>query len=329
MVSIIVPIYNAEKTLTRCIDSILNQEYQDIELLLIDDESKDSSSDICMGFVKRDLRVKYFFQKNSGPSSARNNGLKNATGEYIQFVDSDDFIEPDMTKSLVETIENTGADLAICGYKAIGNKNTRFIRYDTRIIAIAESFITEFEKSEKMFNSLCTKLYKRKLITEVFNEKYVLAEDWVFNCHYISNIKSIAVIDKILYNYWAVAPSITRFNYRTNQEILISQYSEIEEILKSKAKDNDNLSFFYRNYIEDIINNAIMETRGRISYAEFKKKMEDFQHILNKCNIHQDAELKDDIFLLKNKKYFSIYFKRKAKYKFQALKMTIKRIFLK
>ena len=113
MISIIVPVYNTEKYLRRCIDSVLAQTYQDFELLLIDDGSKDSSGAICDEYAAQDARVRVFHKENGGVSSARNVGLDNARGEWITFVDADDWIESDMLELLLRKGEETGADIVM------------------------------------------------------------------------------------------------------------------------------------------------------------------------------------------------------------------------
>ena len=114
LISVIIPVYKVERYLPRCIDSILSQTYKNIELLLIDDGSPDSSGDICDEYAEKDPRVRMFHKENGGVSSARNLGLDEAKGDYIGFVDSDDYIAPGMYEKLVELIEDNNADIAVC-----------------------------------------------------------------------------------------------------------------------------------------------------------------------------------------------------------------------
>lgn len=118
LVSVIVPVYNAEHFIEKCIHSILNQSYKNIELILVNDGSTDNSVKICDSFAKIDNRIKLIHQANSGPSVARNNGIYNAKGKYIQFIDADDYIEENMIETLVNEMEK-GLDIVICGYKRI------------------------------------------------------------------------------------------------------------------------------------------------------------------------------------------------------------------
>src|SRR5690625_3095172 len=114
LVTIIVPIYNAEETLVKCLTSIVQQTYQHLQVLLINDGSTDGTKHICRQFAKRDRRITYICQFNRGPAAARNQGLRQASGRFIQFVDADDTIEVQMTEELIKAMTNV--DLAICGY---------------------------------------------------------------------------------------------------------------------------------------------------------------------------------------------------------------------
>lgn len=116
LLSIIVPVYKAEKHLDRCVESILSQTYGNIELVLVDDGSPDASPAMCDSWAKRDWRVRVIHKKNNGASSARNAGLDMASGEYIGFVDADDFVEPDMYETLMKNALENNADRSGCGY---------------------------------------------------------------------------------------------------------------------------------------------------------------------------------------------------------------------
>ena len=122
-VSIIVPVYNAESSLSRCVDSILGQEYQDFELLLADDGSTDRSGSICDAYAASDSRVKVIHKSNTGVSDTRNTAISQACGTYLQFLDSDDWITPDATKLFVRAVENTQCDMVIADfYRVVGER---------------------------------------------------------------------------------------------------------------------------------------------------------------------------------------------------------------
>ena len=207
LVSIIVPVYNVEKYIRRCINSILSQSYRHFELLLIDDGSKDSSGKICDEYEKIDDRVIVFHQKNQGVSSARNVGIQHSTGEYIVFIDSDDEIEKYFIEDLLQYKQ---FDIVLSGFKII-NLDSRTIvnNFLGNLVyneeALSSSFSTFLKK--KIMLVPWAKLYKTDIIKSneiFFEEKYKLGEDTLFNFRYFAFIKSLAVINKsdyIFYNY--------------------------------------------------------------------------------------------------------------------------------
>lgn len=115
-VSIIVPVYNAEKTLCKCLDSLVGQTYRDIEILLINDGSSDNSQKICESYANRFSEVLLINQNNSGPATARNTGINRARGKYLSFVDADDYVESNMIEEMISVAEDNHAEMVICGY---------------------------------------------------------------------------------------------------------------------------------------------------------------------------------------------------------------------
>lgn len=240
-VSIIVPVYNAERYLDKCINSILTQDYENIELILVNDGSTDSSSKICHRYREKDNRVKVFHIQNSGPSKARNIGLEAATGEYIQFVDSDDYIEPNMTEALVKEIDK-GADIAICGYMRIskdngGNAVIKNIDIYMEELIPRDVFLDKFGKLYRDFyvNYLWNKLYKAahiKTNSIKFDESIKWGEDLKFNLQYLNYCRSITIINTPLYNYVNYnSSSITSKLNKDLFKIQSSMYKEVKEFL--------------------------------------------------------------------------------------------------
>ena len=113
--SVVIPVYNVEKYLDKCVESIVNQTFKDLEIILVDDGSTDESGKMCDEWTEKDTRIKVIHKINGGLSSARNAGIKQAKGEYISFIDSDDFVEQDMYATMVEALDRTGKDIASCG----------------------------------------------------------------------------------------------------------------------------------------------------------------------------------------------------------------------
>lgn len=205
MVSIIVPIYNSEKYLSKCIESILNQTYKDIELILVDDGSRDKSLDICNEYAKRDARVLVIHQENRGVSSARNKGLDIAKGRYIGFVDSDDYIAPDMIRYLVSILEE-GNDFASCGWiyeteRGEMEQNTSGDRWSLN--GYNDILICMF-KSGGCAPNVCNKLLIGDIIRKHnirFPVDIKIGEDMIMLCEYVLHCSTGVYDPKALYHY--------------------------------------------------------------------------------------------------------------------------------
>lgn len=205
-ISVIVPVYNAEKYLRRCIESILTQTFTDFELLLIDDGSKDNSLHICEEFAKNDSRIRVFHKKNGGVSSARNVGLDNINGKWLAFIDSDDIIEQDYLYNLI--IKSDEVDFVICGYKQIGKQNKIVIYHEAIYDMNSKKEMSFFDKSELEAQSLfyCPwrKLYKSDIIKKhniKFETNIFLGEDTCFIISYINYVNKIRTIKSTSYTY--------------------------------------------------------------------------------------------------------------------------------
>ena len=201
LISIIVPVYNTEKWLNSCIDSILSQTYTNFELLLVDDGSTDRSCDICNDYVKKDSRVRVFHKENGGVSSARNLGLDYARGEWITFVDSDDWIEK---TALYNMLEESDADI-IVGSMHFANDNT-IGTFPARGKVNGKKF--ELLLAENIdHHSICgpcAKLFKKKIIQDNhirFNETLTFGEDSVFVKTYLIRAFSLRVVNSLCYHY--------------------------------------------------------------------------------------------------------------------------------
>lgn len=167
-VSIIVPVYNAEKFLNRCVDSILGQEYRDFELILVDDGSRDMSGSICDAYAKTDERVVVIHKENSGVSDTRNQGIERAKGTYLQFVDSDDWLTPDATKLMVRAAEEHGCDMVISDfYRVVGDMVSRKGDIESDCVIDREEFASFMMENpaDYYYGVLWNKLYRRDLVT--------------------------------------------------------------------------------------------------------------------------------------------------------------------
>lgn len=167
-ISIIVPVYNTQKYITECVESILNQTYSRFELILVDDGSTDNSGNLCDALAKTDDRVKVVHKNNGGVSSARNAGLEIATGDYIGWVDSDDYVEPDMFEFLLTNALNYNADISECNYASVYKNKTQKATFGNEKLTYGDGdFMVERYVESDIFYGIVTKLFKRKVFDNV------------------------------------------------------------------------------------------------------------------------------------------------------------------
>lgn len=207
LVSVIVPVYNAQSVLERCVDSILNQSYKNIEVILIDDGSTDGSCEICRKY-ERDSRVKYFYQNNGGVSSARNHGIKLASGDYIMFVDSDDYLKEECVTNLFVAAGNNNADFTFSGFELCHMKGDHIAERQAIIpesgVYSIKDFLLNFEKYRSFLNSPWKILYRRKILLQnevSFPLNVHLGEDQIFVSEYLLYCEKICVIESSDYIY--------------------------------------------------------------------------------------------------------------------------------
>lgn len=243
MISIIIPVYKVESYLGRCIESILNQTFNDFELILVDDGSPDNSGKICDYYALNDSRVKVVHKENGGVSSARNVGIEQADGEWLTFIDADDYVSPNLLRDYIENIENS--DLLIQGFSYNAKKN---VSMENRLIE-GDKVIYEFLRIDsEICGFVWNKLYKTELIKNNnirFNEKMAMIEDHLFNHNYVVYCKSIKILNKVNYIYirHEGASCFRNHKYSTLKNTVISFndfYNAIidgepETILKNKA----------------------------------------------------------------------------------------------
>lgn len=204
-ISIIVPFYNSAKTIERCIQSILNQTYQNYEVILVSDGGDDGSEEIVKKYLEKDSRLRLINKGHGGVSRARNLGLEVASGDYIEFLDSDDHWEPNILQRMIETSKKNDADIVVCAFKHpslrnyLGNK----VLDTTSKEGLMKYYQTTFAAVVPW-----NKLYKREVIKTLFDEEVSVCEDDLFNLANMFNTKKIVGIDDVLYHYY-VAPRET------------------------------------------------------------------------------------------------------------------------
>ena len=215
LVSVIVPVYNVEKYLKKCIDSILEQTYPQYEVILVDDGSTDSSGMICDDFSKQDKRIKVIHQKNGGLSNARNSGIKVSQGDYLYFVDSDDYLEPNALEQHLQYCEDYDLDISLADVyiaKEDGRKNKCSAFKATKNVISGEEYLAERIKQQSYFIMVYMEMYRTSLIKE--NEIYfldgIVHEDEEWSPRVLIAAKKIMFIPNCYYNYVQHPQSITK-----------------------------------------------------------------------------------------------------------------------
>ena len=239
-VSIIVPVYNAESRLGRCVDSILKQDWPEIEVILVDDGSRDGSLALMEEYARRDPRVKAVHKPNGGVSSARNRGLEEARGTYVQFADADDWLPLESTKLLVREMERSGAQLAVGDfYRVVEDNVSRKGSIDRGGVLTRPEYADEMMRSpaDLYYGVLWNKLYRREIIAREnlrMDENVNFSEDMIFNLEYLLHVDTVAVLKAPVYYY-----HLTRGS-------LVEQNLNLASVLKMKANVIGYYSDFYK-----------------------------------------------------------------------------------
>ncbi|OFI47922.1 hypothetical protein BG262_07985 [Floricoccus penangensis] len=242
-ISIIIPVYNAEKYIIRCIDSIQNQTYSNLEIIIVNDGSTDSSYELCKEKYSSDDRIILINQENKGVTAARNTGIENSTGDYIGFVDSDDWIEENMYVTMYDAIINNSADICACSAKRISKDGTIPIK-------LKDELYTEPLKPYMTFDLMyCywNKLYKSNLIK---NHEFIdlkVGEDALNNLQIIKDTRKVVTISECLYNYFQNETSITKEGLK---DYHLSYIPLIESECNEIVEKNPNLERYAQAMIQ-------------------------------------------------------------------------------
>lgn len=328
LISIIMPVYNAEKYLNRSIESVMNQTYKNIEIILVNDGSTDASLTICSNYQKADSRIKLINQKNSGVSAARNRGIDEATGTYIMFIDSDDYIEKNMIEDMVGKITENDIDLVISGIKMNYIKDGQIIKEENYKLKDNIYTITEMLNAILVDIDLicicgpCCKLYKRNILKDnniKFTNEFTMGEDTWYNLDYIDACNGkIVTMSNIYYNYMRENPdSLFTKYYEDYIRITEKVYDKFLKLLKRKAS-NEAVIRYEKSYIFNLIYANSINFKYNTSH---KKKMEDLNYSLNNNIVRNSIKnvkinnVKEKVFvlLIKYKFKYILYFYFKLK----------------
>lgn len=246
-ISVIVPVYNVASYLPQCLESILNQDYEDLQVLLIDDGSTDDSGAICDRFAVRDSRIQVIHQKNGGAASAKNAGLRVATGKYLSFVDSDDYLEPDVYGFLVKTLEEAQADAVQGAFQEVyrSRREVRPLKPET---LEGFDYLLRFPKDFSCA-LLWNKLYRREIYGGVFFEEGHKIDDEYFTYQGFLQPRRVVCTDRVIYNYRKRASSVMASPESAEQRILDC----LDSIAKRRQKVRTSVPQLSRAFDENYL----------------------------------------------------------------------------
>lgn len=319
LITVIVPIYKVEEYLDRCIESIINQTYENLEVILVDDGSPDNCPKMCDEWAKKDKRIKVIHKENGGLSDARNRGIENANGKYISFIDSDDWIENNMISTLYKFLVETSSDISTC--KLISRKE--FIKSENKVEE--KSNYKEFSRNEYLLKYFkigsqetvyyaCNKLFKSKLLSNNQFPVGLTSEDVLGTYKAILKADKIVEVDANLYNYFVNSNGITNSKFSIKDFDLIKIWDEVINIATKEDPDNLKYAILNRQRIDYTL---LMRMAIKVKHTTIEEKYsKQYKKCLNDLKINKSNLLKSKIpfsrkltiiMICKNYKIFCMY----------------------
>ena len=287
-ISIIIPVYNTEKYLRECLESVSSQSFREWECLLIDDGSKDSSGSICDEYAERYSRFRVFHNENAGVSGARNFGIDRAGCQYITFIDSDDSVDNEYLSELYGAMVAGNADLAVCGIKMITATESRIHQVEDSIFTINNEGAETFVEMNRKF--LLYGPYIKLYHADIIKNKHIrfpldihYGEDLIFNFRYLENVSTIATVSYPGYNY-RIAASGTLSSSAQSRDVRnnYDQWEIIRSFFERRGITGESADIFLSNRLWGIAFDAVMTRRQSIReikealYPQFVKSLRKF-----------------------------------------------------
>ncbi len=268
-ISVIIPIYRVEKYLVKCLDSVTNQTYKNLEIILIDDGSPDNCPKICDEFAAKDPRIRVIHQENQGVSAARNHGIEIATGEFIAFIDGDDYVAPEYFETLLSLIIENDADMSISRIEDVDESGEPIPNSGENSFKNGTFTSREIFEKNMLTNSPVQKLYKRKLFYKIrFPEDFVICEDAIIAHHVIDLCGKISVTEKKLYYYVRHSDSATG-------DLLNARPESIRKMIDSTRAYLDRYEFFKQKNMpaqaDDALINSYAFLLSTVKYRHYFK----------------------------------------------------------
>ena len=317
-VSIVVPVYNVEKYLQSCIDSLVSQTYLNLEIILVDDASTDNCPAICDEAARKDGRIKVIHKNNGGAASARNAGLNIVTGDYVCFVDSDDYVENKYIQRLVNVLEQENADAAVCGFwylyrDHLEKKGFSGIHTVMNQTDYLQRFLTDWT-----CGLIWNKIFRKETLKDVrFTEGHKI-DDEFFTYKVIMNCKRVVLFEDPLYYYRMRATSVMSASSTYEERLLLDKIEYTQERFENVINRYPQLT---QAYLEDLANSLIrfkrQSTYFSVAYSEVKKLIVKYQKriLVSNLNLKLKYSFIRAIYFEKKTKN-SVEYNRQRKYEF-------------
>ena len=265
MISVIIPVYNVEKYISQCLISVCGQTYVDLEIILVDDGSTDASGEICDEYARNDKRIHVIHQKNVGAAAAKNTGLQVASGRYLSFVDSDDFLEPDAYSHMLQIIEEQNADIVQCSYRDVFKDHT--VEHSLEKVTLNQIDFLALFTEDWTCALLWDKLYRRSLFDGVSFEIGHKIDDEYFTYRGIMNAKKIVRDSRIVYNYRKRASSVM-YSPASAQQIISDRIDYLGKRRKNVIASFPQLRTVYDNHFLNMM--IILSRDDNVTKAHMK-----------------------------------------------------------
>ena len=276
-ISVIIPVYNVEKYIHKCVDSVIGQTMQDIEIILVDDGTKDCCGEICDEYAEKDSRIKVVHKENGGLSDARNAGMKYATGECVVFVDSDDYIKNDMLEYMYKNLLEYDADFSTCGvYDVYGDHIIEQESMPVKLVSGEEAF-SYILQGTHIKGAIWNKMFRRSLIEELEFPVGKTYEDVFYTCELMKKVKKVAVGTEPKYYYIHRENSITTRPYSLRDHDIIEGYTKTFKIVMEhfpNLKQEAQFRFFWSWFV--VLDKMLTEKKYN-EITQFKKIRSDLR----------------------------------------------------
>ena len=320
-VSIIIPIYNAERYLVACLDSVLKQTYHYLDIILVDDGSSDASCDICDNYGRKDPRITVYHRENAGVSASRNFGLEHAKGKYVLFVDADDTMEPDMIRGCIQLADSYKAELIVCSFRYHLMNGSQIVENSLG----SDFFGTELELFDHWYVALVKKnilnppwnKFVRKDLLDTnqirFPEKYSICEDMAFSVKVLAASKKTVLSRHMYYNYYKKSSgSLASMFHENYAEALNYFYESAYEYCNRFANNSKQLKILYTQYVNltfmflnQICTRCQWDRKARYKEINKIRSNERFLLALNSTSLNSRKKL--IIFLLKSGQFYLLH----------------------